>query len=229
MLLCPFREKHSRQLKQLSTSFEKIQELYHLEDNLWYHTLDLPLRFPEMVDFVQTITRTKVVHLPLEELKRPYPSIVADYVNHFLYDYASVNRPRINELDVSAKAEAVRHDRKRKWIAELMESVLRGVVAANDPLLLAGGGGRGGSDELFQVDEGATVETFFKRMTPKEMWDSTDVVEDVFDRVDETVVDKEGCTHYRVRGQLAWQIRTPYPLIPVRPPCVCVCVYLFCF
>ncbi|CAH8645707.1 unnamed protein product [Heterobilharzia americana] len=55
------RFRHGEQLKAIPTSFEKIEELFYIEDNMWFHSIDIPLKHPEMLDFSQFVTRTKLI------------------------------------------------------------------------------------------------------------------------------------------------------------------------
>ncbi|CAH8663928.1 unnamed protein product [Dicrocoelium dendriticum] len=198
------RFKHGELLKSMPSTFDKLQELYHFEDNLWFHSLDLPLKIPGMLPFVQQLTRTNVAKWEPEEVDCP---LMQKYLLQSLSEGLSLlNRLPLNRIDERPTAVEARAKHRSRLIAACLESAYQAWTRAypcSSP-----------SDHVHQVDERATVETFFKRLvSPGLFVKHDDVIEDVFDEVNDTVVDpEENTVRYRIRTELAWQLRVSRPL-----------------
>ncbi|KAK4474700.1 hypothetical protein MN116_001828 [Schistosoma mekongi] len=201
------RFRHGEHLKTIPTLFDKLQELYYLEDNMWFHSIDIPLQHPEMLEFSQFVTRTKLIPWMSES----YDSnpILSNYLNYlFSEELKSVNSIPVNMLDQSVNGFNSRADCRRKKISTIMETVCRAFLSTGTESL---------TDELStQIDERATIEMFLKRMVDNKVFEYTEKVnEDIYESVNETIFDSESCVHYRIRSELAWQLRGPFPLKPL--------------
>lgn len=197
------RYKQSEQLKSAPSLFTKLQELYHLENNLWFHSLDLPLAYPGMLDFVKFLTRTKVLAYQPKICQQP---IMSAYCNQALIELATSNFLPLNSHDISAKAMQSRATRRCRQLSTLMEAIYRAFVHSEPDLHNTG---------LFtQIDERATIETFIKRLVDPDLFENNDdnIAEDIYEPVNETILDAENCIRFRIRSELAWQLRGPYPL-----------------
>lgn len=202
------RFNHGDHLSSIPTTFEKLEELYHLEKNLWFHSLDLPLKSPEMLDFSKFITRTKLLDWSWE-LPSNHQSALGNRLAHQLSEQLLyLYRNPVNIYDQRPKSFNARKMRRIMLISSCMETAYQTIMSTQPASPFARG--------IHQIDEFARVETFLKRLYPREMWSSvSEVDEDLFDDVDETVLDDEGCVRYRIRADLAWQLRGPDPLQPV--------------
>ncbi|KAA0185513.1 28S ribosomal protein S30 mitochondrial [Fasciolopsis buskii] len=201
------RFNHGDHLSSIPTTFEKLEELYHLEKNLWFHSLDLPLKSPEMLDFSKFITRTKLLDWSWE-LPSNHQSALGNRLAHQLSEQLLyLYRNPVNIYDQRPKSFNARKMRRIMLISSCMETAYQTIMSTQPASPFARG--------IHQIDEFARVETFLKRLYPREMWSSvSEVDEDLFDDVDETVLDDEGCVRYRIRADLAWQLRGPDPLQP---------------
>ncbi|GAA47635.1 hypothetical protein CSKR_101037 [Clonorchis sinensis] len=202
------RFKHEQQLKQVATAFEKLQALYHLEQNLWYHSLDLPLQHPEMLEFCQQLTRTNVMYPWEPDLAQEYP-LAQEYMAHAISEcLLQLNRLPINTVDTNPEAVLLRNRERGKMIAAYMEAFHQAWLRMFPQSHVA--------RRPHQLDERGTVETFLKRKVSPEMFSKyDDIAEDIFDEVNETVFDtKEETVRYRIRSELAWQLRGIDPLRP---------------
>ncbi|OON22847.1 hypothetical protein X801_01249 [Opisthorchis viverrini] len=202
------RFKHEQQLKQVATTFEKLQELYHLEQNLWYHSLDLPLQHPEMLEFCQQLTRTNVMYPWEPDLAQEYP-LAQEYMAHAVSEcLLQLNRLPINTVDTNPEAVLLRNRERGKMIAAYMEAFHQAWLRMFPQSHVA--------RRPYQLDERGTIETFLKRKVPTEMFSKyDDIAEDIFDEVNETVFDtKEETVRYRIRSELACQLRGIDPLRP---------------
>ncbi|KAH8868849.1 28S ribosomal mitochondrial isoform 2 [Schistosoma japonicum] len=198
---------HGEHLKTIPTLFDKLQELYYLEDNMWFHSIDIPLQHPEMLEFSQFVTRTKLI--PWGPESNDTNSILLNYLNYlFSEELESVNSMPVNILDQSVNGFNSRADCRRKKISMIMETVYRAFLSTGTESLV---------DELStQIDERATIEMFLKRLVDNEVFECTEKVnEDIYEPVNETIFDSESCIHYRIRSELAWQLRGPFPLKPL--------------
>ncbi|KER33072.1 hypothetical protein T265_00970 [Opisthorchis viverrini] len=258
------RFKHEQQLKQVATTFEKLQELYHLEQNLWYHSLDLPLQHPEMLEFCQQLTRTNVMYPWEPDLAQEYP-LAQEYMAHAVSEcLLQLTRLPINTVDTNPEAVLLRNRERGKMIAAYMEAFHQAwlrmfpqshvahvseclqqlnrlpinTVDTNPEAVLLRNRERGKmiaaymeafhqawlrmfpqshvARRPYQLDERGTIETFLKRKVPPEMFSKyDDIAEDIFDEVNETVFDtKEETVRYRIRSELACQLRGIDPLRP---------------
>ncbi|KAF7260087.1 hypothetical protein EG68_02727 [Paragonimus skrjabini miyazakii] len=203
------RFKNGEELKRLPSTFEKLQELYYMENNMWFHSLDLPLQYPEMLEFTQQLTRTNLYGMDLDVRGS---SIVQQYLTYSLTEMLILlNQPRVNQTSSDSEAIAMRSKKRCTLIAAFMESLYQACCRGDlAPHLVR---------QPHQLDERATVETFVKRSYPKELfvcWD--DIAEDLYEDVNETVFDtSENIVRYRIRAELAWQLRGSEPLKPFVP------------
>ncbi|CAL8089637.1 unnamed protein product [Calicophoron daubneyi] len=158
-----------------------------------------------MLLFAQNITRTKLLAMEPPEHNHP---LVSNYLNQVLTEQLfTQSYPPLNTQDLSPEAARSRAQRRCQLIASYMEVVYRALATSQTGSHLA-------SDRV-QIDERATVETFCKRLVSREIYEHfEDVCEDVYDDVNETIIDKEGCVRYRIRAELAWQLRSSDPLKP---------------
>ncbi|CAH8575867.1 unnamed protein product [Schistosoma turkestanicum] len=197
---------HGELLKSIPTSFEKLQELYYLEDNMWFHSIDIPLQHPEMLEFSQFVTRTKIIPWTTESHKSN--PILTNYLKYlFSEELKSVNSKPVNIHDQSINGLNSRADHRRKKISMIMETVYRAFLSSGTESLV--------NELSSQIDERATIEIFLKRLVDHDVFKNFEEVnEDIYEPVNETVVDAERCVHYRIRSELAWQLRGPFPLKP---------------
>lgn len=202
-----YRFRHGEFLKTIPTSFEKLQELYFLEDNMWFHSIDIPLQHPEMLEFSQFVTRTKLI--PWIPESYDCNPILSSYLKYlFSEELHSVNSKPVNIHDQSIDGLNLRADYRRKKISMIMETVYRAFLSARTESLV--------NELSTQIDERATIEIFLKRLVDHEVFENSENVnEDVYEPVNETIIDVERCVHYRIRSELAWQLRGPFPLKPV--------------
>ncbi|CAH8663932.1 unnamed protein product [Schistosoma bovis] len=200
------RFRHGEFLKTIPTSFEKLQELYFLEDNMWFHSIDIPLQHPEMLEFSQFVTRTKLI--PWIPESYDCNPILSSYLKYlFSEELHSVNSKPVNIHDQSIDGLNLRADYRRKKISMIMETVYRAFLSARTESLV--------NELSTQIDERATIEIFLKRLVDHEVFENSENVnEDVYEPVNETIIDVERCVHYRIRSELAWQLRGPFPLKP---------------
>ncbi|KAF6772263.1 hypothetical protein AHF37_09147 [Paragonimus kellicotti] len=208
-LVKSLRFRNGEELKRLPSTFEKLQELYHMENNMWFHSLDLPLQCPEMLEFTQQLTRTNLYSMDLEIRES---SIVHQYLTYALTEgLIHLNQPPVNQTSSDSEAIAMRSKKRCSLIAAFMEALYqaccRGDLAAHL------------TRQPHHLDERATVETFVKRSSPKELfvcWN--DVAEDLYEDANETIFDtSENIVRYRIRAELAWQLRGSEPLKPFVP------------
>ncbi|THD23974.1 28S ribosomal protein S30 mitochondrial [Fasciola hepatica] len=203
------RYSHGVHLSSIPTTFEKLEELYHLEKNLWFHSLDLPLKSPEMLDFSQFITRTKLLDWSWEPFD--HQSALESRLSHQLSEQLLfLCRLPVNMHDQKPESIIARGRRRTMLISNCMETAYQTIVTSEPASQLA--------RSVHQIDESARVETFLKRLYPNEMWKPvSEIDEDLFEDVDETILDGEGCVRFRIRADLTWQLRVPDPLQPFFP------------
>ncbi|VDQ12580.1 unnamed protein product [Trichobilharzia regenti] len=199
------RFRHGELLKATPTLFEKLDELTHIEENMWFHSIDIPLKHPEMLGFSQFVTRTRLIPW----IPEPYigsSSYLSNYLNYlFMEELQSMNRKLVNMHDQSDNGVNSRADYRRKKISVIMETVCRSFLSSGTESLV--------TELSTQIDEHATIEMFLKRLVDREVFENTEKVdEDIYEAVNETIIDREDCVHYRIRSQLAWQLRGPFPL-----------------
>ncbi|CAH8665224.1 unnamed protein product [Heterobilharzia americana] len=199
------RFRHGEQLKAIPTSFEKIEELFYIEDNMWFHSIDIPLKHPEMLDFSQFVTRTKLIPWIPESYSYDN-SHLSSYLNYlFMEELKCVNSCPINTRDQSDHSFNLRMNYRRRKISMIMETICRAFLSTETESLVGG--------LSTQIDEHALIEMFLKRLVDREVFETTEEVnEDIYESVNETILDSEGCVHYRIRSEVAWQLRGPFPL-----------------
>ncbi|KAA3681076.1 uncharacterized protein DEA37_0000760 [Paragonimus westermani] len=205
-LVKSLRFRNGEELKQLPSTFEKIQELYHMENNMWFHSLDLPIQYPEMLEFTQQLTRTNLYSMDLEIRES---SIVHQYLTYALTEGVSyLNQPLVNHTSSDLEAIAARSKKRYTLIAAFMEALYQACCQGDLAPHL--------TRQPHHLDERATVETFVKRSSPKELFVyRDDVAEDLYEDANETVFDtSENTVRYRIRAELAWQLRGSKPLKP---------------
>uniref|UniRef100_A0A0X3P0C7 28S ribosomal protein S30 n=1 Tax=Schistocephalus solidus TaxID=70667 RepID=A0A0X3P0C7_SCHSO len=200
-------------LKQSPTVFGKLRELYYLEDNMWYNNLDLPLLYLESLEFSQHITRTALHQTTLPPSSQPEEktTILSQRLSQFLRDELHLlNKPYINTVDMSVEARRQRSSATHEFLCSLMECI-HGTLAQlypNSHLITRNN----------QIDNGAKVETFFKRTGYADLLnahtsDST-LAEGLWEPVSEVLLDSDNLIRFRLRGQLNWQLRGQMPLQP---------------
>ncbi|VDP85143.1 unnamed protein product, partial [Schistosoma mattheei] len=141
--------RHGEFLKTIPTSFEKLQELYFLEDNMWFHSIDIPLQHPEMLEFSQFVTRTKLI--PWIPESYDCNPILSSYLKYlFSEELHSVNSKPVNIHDQSINGLNLRADYRRKKISMIMETVYRAFLSARTESLV--------NELSTQIDERATIE-----------------------------------------------------------------------
>ncbi|KAF5398049.1 Ribosomal protein S30 mitochondrial [Paragonimus heterotremus] len=208
-LMKSLRFRNGEELKRLPSTFEKLQELYYMENNMWFHSLDLPLQYPEMLEFIQQLTRTNLYGMDLEIRES---SIVHQYLTYALTEgLIHLNQPPVNQTSSDSETIAMRSKKRCTLIAAFMEALYQGCCRGDlAPHLVR---------QPHHLDERATVETFVKRSYPKELfvcWN--DIAEDLYEDANETVFDtSENVVRYRIRAELAWQLRGSEPLKPFVP------------
>ncbi|KAL7059371.1 hypothetical protein AAHC03_013734 [Spirometra sp. Aus1] len=202
--------KKEETLKQLPTVFEKLHELYYLEDNMWYNNLDLPLQYLESLEFSQHITRTTLHQItPPPSQPEGKTAILSERLSQLLQDELRLlNKPYLNTVDVSVEARRQRSAAKHEFLCSLMECIHNTLAQLYpDSHLITCNN---------QIDNGAKVETFFKRtgyadLLNSQSSDST-LAEDLWEPVSEILLDSENLIRFRLRGQLNWQLRGQMPL-----------------
>ncbi|CAH8871203.1 unnamed protein product [Trichobilharzia szidati] len=199
------RFRHGELLKATPTLFEKLQELTHIEENMWFHSIDIPLKHPEMLGFSQFVTRTRLIPW-IPEQYSDSSSYLSNYLNYlFMEELQSMNRKPVNMHDQSDNGVNSRANYRRKKISVIMETVCRSFLSSGTESLV--------TELSTQIDEHATIEMFLKRLVDHEVFENAEKVdEDIYEAVNETVIDREDCVHYRIRSQLAWQLRGAFPL-----------------
>lgn len=196
-----FSFKTGQALVEESDLYKKLNELYYHENNLWYHKLRVPLEAPETLEFSQYITRTNL--LPASKMLGcpELPSSVENVLLSRIHEFQ-----RSHHLKPKATSETRRH-----YLAEFMDCVYLALVefCPDSHLRRADN----------QIDSGAKIETFFKRIGFADLFAENEdarISEGVWERTEETVLDAENMLRFRVLGQLAWQLRSKSPLPPVR-------------
>ncbi|BHF69768.1 mitochondrial translation [Sparganum proliferum] len=202
--------KKEETLKQLPTVFEKLHELYYLEDNMWYNNLDLPLQYLESLEFSQHITRTTLHQITLPPSQpEGKTAILSERLSQLLQDELRLlNKPYLNTVDVSVEARRQRSAAKHEFLCSLMECIHNTLAQLYpDSHLITCNN---------QIDNGAKVETFFKRTGYADLLNShssdSTLAEDLWEPVSEILLDSENLIRFRLRGQLNWQLRGQMPL-----------------
>ncbi|VEL35926.1 unnamed protein product [Protopolystoma xenopodis] len=199
-------------LQAIPSTFWKLQELYHLEQNLWFQKLDLPMHIPEALSFTQFITRTKLVDgLPksndIENKDEILNLVICSIKDMLKLETTTYNRRHISSLNADNSGIEARSRNRRRFISNLLETACSTIASALPDSTL--------STRPIQTDEKCLVETFFKKAGYTKLGnEADDLYESIFPEINETVKDSDGFVRYRLRGELAWALRTCDPLLP---------------
>lgn len=187
--------KRSEALQSQTTLFDRLDELYFQEENMWFHRLQVPLAVQETLDFVQHLTRTQL-H-PISQLPPPSSSNPSSHLK------AVITR-RLEHLIAASNCRPV-------GVVDMMECAYRALVEVAS---------RSQCHADFQTAYGGKIETFFKRTGYASLFktheDDGRLSEGIWEPNSEVVLDDQGMIRFNIRTQLAWQLRAKCPLKPVR-------------
>ncbi len=189
-------QKKETILSGFPSVYDKLEELYYLEDNLWYHQLDVPVKFPESLDFARFVTRSNVRSLKdigysTGGVSQKLIDEVVHCVNHFI-----MATP--NSID------------SPEYLSNLLDCIFRRLSKEKSSIL---------HKLPTQIDRGAKVETFLKRSgydkIAEVVSDDDTLPENLWKEASEIDLDSDKLIRFKLRSKLMWQLRSANPLPPV--------------